>query len=65
MRNFMIPEAKMHFGFRKVKKVEFLTRRNLFRGPKSAGMPECANPYVLQGLGRPPGGEIRKSCINS
>ena len=65
VRFFRIPEVKSSFCGLKNKKVYFLTRRNIFRCPKSTGMPECAKPYVLLCLGRPPGGEIRKSCISA
>ena len=40
----------------------FLARRNISLRLKSTRIPECANPYVSQGLRSPPGGKIRKSA---
>ena len=40
----------------------FLAQRKLFLHLGSTEIPECANPYVFQGLRGPPGGEIRKSA---
>ena len=43
-------------------KLTFLARRNIFRRLESTRIPECANPYVFQGLRSPPGGKIRNSA---
>ena len=40
----------------------FLARRNIFLRLKSTRIPECANPYVFQGLRSPPGAKIHKSA---
>ncbi len=40
----------------------FLARRNIFLRLNSTSIPECANPYVFQGLRSAPGAKIHKSA---
>ena len=60
----------IHFAAQRVPrfgnvKYAFLAPRIILLRRKIAEMLECANPYDLQWLGRPPGGEIHKSCTFS
>ena len=46
-------------------KNQFFRAAEHFAASEITKMPERANPYDLQWLGRPPGGEIHKSCTFS
>ena len=65
MRGFRIPGARSASRASEMQRIVLLAPRNISLRRKITEMPECANPYDLQGLGRPPGGEIRESSIIS